>query len=123
VKCTDAVTLIKVLHAPSFFINLLSISTIIREQKCIVIFDIPKMVFQKKGAGRILRTGIWSDGLWYIHREEMDTTLETVVDRVGEGGSGMSADDELLLIHRRMRYSSFSLLERLYPLKYEKADK
>jgi hypothetical protein len=29
----------------------------------------------------------------------------------------------LFLIHRRMKHSSFNLLERLYPLKYEKADK
>jgi hypothetical protein len=30
-KCTDSVTLSKVLHAPLFFIDLLSISVIIRE--------------------------------------------------------------------------------------------
>ena len=53
----------------------------------------------------------------------MDTALASVVDRVGVGGSGMSVEDELLLIHRRMGHSSFSLLERLYPSKYEKADK
>jgi transposase InsO family protein len=52
----------------------------------------------------------------------MDTALATMVDRVGAGGSRMSAEDELLLIHRRMGHSSF-LLERLYPLKYEKTDK
>jgi hypothetical protein len=54
VKCTDSVTLTKVLHAPSFPVNLLSISAIIREQKCIATFDIPKMVFQEKGTVRIL---------------------------------------------------------------------
>jgi hypothetical protein len=49
--------------------------------------------------------------------------LMFVVDRVGSGGSKVSVDDELLLIHRQMEHSFFSLLERLYPLKYEKADK
>jgi hypothetical protein len=80
VKCS--MTLTKVLHAPSFFVNLLSISVIIHEQKYIVAFDIPKMVFQEKGTGRILGTRTWSDGLWYLDREEMDTTLATMVDRV-----------------------------------------
>jgi hypothetical protein len=123
VKCTDSVTRTKVLHAPSFFVNPLSISAIIREHKCIVTFDISKMVFQEKGTSRILWTRTCSDGLWYLDREEIDTTLATVVDRVGAGGSGVSAEDELLLIHRQMRHSSFNLLERLYPLKYEKVDK
>ena len=110
VRCTDSVTLTNVLHAPSFPVNLVSISAIIREQKCIVIFDIPRMVFQEKGTGRVLGTGTWRDGLWYMDRDGMDTALASVVDRVGVGGSGMSVEDELRLIHRRMRHSSFSLL-------------
>jgi hypothetical protein len=48
-KYIDSVTLTKVLHAHSFLVNLLSISAIIREQKYIMAFDIPKMVFQEKG--------------------------------------------------------------------------
>jgi hypothetical protein len=48
VNCTDLVTLTKALHASSFPVNLLFISAIISEQKCIVAFDSPKMVFQDK---------------------------------------------------------------------------
>jgi hypothetical protein len=110
VKCTDSLTLTKVLHAPSFPVNLLSISAIIREHNCIATFDIPKMVFQEKGTGRILETGTWNDGLWYLDREEMDTTLTSMIDRVGARGSRVSVDDELLLIHQRMGHSSFNLL-------------
>jgi hypothetical protein len=40
-----------------------------------------------------------------------------------KAGSGVSVEDELLLIHQWMGHSSFNLLERLYPSKYEKADK
>jgi hypothetical protein len=53
----------------------------------------------------------------------MDITLAIVVDRVRAKGFGVSVEDELLLIHRRMWHYSFSLLKRLYPLKYEKIDK
>jgi hypothetical protein len=35
----------------------------------------------------------------------------------------VSIEDGLFLIHRQTRHSSFNLLERLYPLKYDKADK
>jgi hypothetical protein len=57
VKCTYSVTLTKVLHAPSFFLNLLSINAIICEHNCIMTFDIPKMVYQEKRTCQILRTG------------------------------------------------------------------
>jgi hypothetical protein len=111
VKCIDSVTLTKVLHAPSFLLNLLYISVIIREKKWIVTFDILRIIFQEKGIGWILGTGTWNDGLWYLNREKMDTALATTVDRVGAGGSGVSIEDELFLIHRQTRHSSFNLLE------------
>jgi hypothetical protein len=38
-------TLSNVLHAPSFPVNLLSISAIISQLKCVVLFDIPKVIF------------------------------------------------------------------------------
>jgi hypothetical protein len=46
VQCTDTLTLSNVLHAPSFSVNLLSISAIISQLKCVVLFDIPKVIFQ-----------------------------------------------------------------------------
>jgi hypothetical protein len=46
--------------------------------------------------------------------------LATMVDKVVAGESEVSVDDELFLIHRRMGHYSFSILEHLYPLKYEK---
>jgi hypothetical protein len=39
------VTLSNVLHAPSFPVNLLSISVIILQLKCVVTFDIPRVIF------------------------------------------------------------------------------
>jgi hypothetical protein len=49
VKCTDLVILSNVLQAPSFSVNLLSISTIILQLNYIVSFDIPKVTFQENG--------------------------------------------------------------------------
>ena len=45
VRCTNSLTLSNVLHAPSFPVNLLSISAIILQLKCVVSFDIPKVIF------------------------------------------------------------------------------
>jgi hypothetical protein len=57
VQCTNTLTLSNVLHAPSFPVNLLSISVIISQLKCVILFDIPKAIFQEKETGRRLGTG------------------------------------------------------------------
>jgi Retrotransposon gag protein len=58
VQCTNNLTLFNVLHAPSFPVNLLSISVIISQLKCVVLFDISKVIFQEKETGRRLGTDI-----------------------------------------------------------------
>jgi hypothetical protein len=57
VKCTNTLTLSKVLHALSFPVNLLSINVIILQLNCVVLFDIPKMIFREKRTGKIIGTG------------------------------------------------------------------
>jgi transposase InsO family protein len=102
-------------------VNLLSISVIILQLKCVVSFDIPNVIFQEKGTDRRLGTGTWHSGLWYLDREGMDSTLSSMVER--SGGVGSSVEDSLLLHHKRMGHHSFSLLSRLYPSLFEKANK
>jgi hypothetical protein len=51
VKCT------KVLHAPFFPVNLLSINAIVLQLNCVFLFDIPKLIFRDKKTSRVLGTG------------------------------------------------------------------
>jgi GAG-pre-integrase domain len=120
VRCTNSQTLSNVLHA-LFSVNLLSISVIILQLECVVSFDIPKVIFQEKGTGRRLGTSTWHSGLWYLDKEGMDSALSSMVER--SGGVGSSVEDLLLLHHRRMGHPYFSLLSRLYPSLFEKANK
>ena len=71
VDCTNFVTLPNVFHAP-LPINLLSISATILQLKCVVSFDIPKLIFHEKETGRRLGTGTWHSGLWYLDHEGLD---------------------------------------------------
>jgi hypothetical protein len=57
VNYTDTLTLSKVLHAPSFLINLLSVNAIILQLNCIVLFDIPNVIFREKRTDMILGAG------------------------------------------------------------------
>nr|AAP21414.1 putative polyprotein [Oryza sativa Japonica Group]ABF99446.1 retrotransposon protein, putative, unclassified [Oryza sativa Japonica Group] len=52
-------------------VNLLSISSAIDQLKCIVVFDENSCLFQEKGTGRRIGTGVRRDGLWYINHEEL----------------------------------------------------
>jgi GAG-pre-integrase domain len=121
VQCTDTLTLSNVLHAPSFPVNLLSISVIISQLKCVILFDIPNVIFQEKETGRRLGTGTWHSDLWYLDRESVDSALSSFLE--SSGVVGRSVEDLLLLHHRRLGHPSFSALSRLYPPLFEKANK
>ncbi|XP_020240779.1 uncharacterized protein LOC109819453 [Asparagus officinalis] len=66
----------------------------------------------EKGTGRRLGTGTWSNGLWYLDREGLDSALVSMVEKAGVG-SEMSAESELMLHHQRLGHSSFGTLSRL----------
>jgi GAG-pre-integrase domain len=51
----------------------------------------------------------------------MDSSLSSMVER--SGGVRSSVEDSLLFHHRHMCHPSFSLLSRLYPSLFEKANK
>jgi hypothetical protein len=77
------------------------------------------VIFQDKRIGRRLGTNTWRNGLWYLDRERLDSTLTSMVEKTCVGGSGMSEEDELLY-HRRMGYFSFGVVSFVYPSLYEK---
>jgi hypothetical protein len=109
VQCTDTLTLSNVLHSPSFPVNLLSISVIISQLKCVVLFDIPKVIFQEKETGRRLGTGTWHSGLWYLDRKSVDSALSSFLE--SSGVVGRSVEDLLLLHHRRLGHPYFFCIE------------
>jgi hypothetical protein len=120
VKCTNTLILSKVLHALSFSINLSSINAIVLQLNCVVLFDIPKVIFREKKTGRILGIGTWREDLWYMDRKGMDSALSSIVEI--SRGHKSSVEDLLLLHHKRLGHPSFSLLSRLYLRLFEKAN-
>jgi GAG-pre-integrase domain len=102
-------------------VNLLSISAIISQLKCVVLFDIPKVIFQEKETDRRLGTDTCHSDLWYLDRESVDSALSSFLE--SSEVVGRSVEDLLLLHHRRLGYPSFSALSRLYPPLFEKTNK
>jgi hypothetical protein len=113
-------TLSNVLHAP-FSVNLLSKNVIVSQLKCVVLFNIAKVIFQEKRTDRLLGTDTWHNGLWYMDREGMDSALSSIVGRIG--GTKRSVEDLLLLHHRHLGHPLFLVLSRLYSSLFEKANK
>jgi hypothetical protein len=112
VECTPSLSLSSVLHVPYFPVNLLSVSSIIDQFKCIVIFDENSCVFQEKSTGRKIGAGIRRNGLWFMSHEE--SALKATVEGDGK---------EILLHHCRLGHISFENLSRLYPMMFKGVDK
>lgn len=103
-----------VLHVPSFPVNLLSVSSIIDQLNCIVIFDRNECLFQEKETGRTLGTGIRrDDGLWYL-----DKAAVMLAAAVSEG-----PEAEVMLHHCRLGHMSFDSLTRMEPELMSKVDR
>ena len=111
-ECTSSLALTSVLHVPSFPVNLLSVSSAIKQFKCIVTFDEDACFFQEKRTGKRIGTGISRNGLWYI--SQGDTALVVAVGGV---------EAEILLHHYRLGHPSFQSLSLLYPELFKKANR
>ena len=105
IECTPSLNLSSVLHVPSFPVNLISISSIIDQFKCTLTFDENSYIFQERGTGKLIGTGVRHDGLWFINHEEsaLTTTVEGDVK-------------EIMLLHHRLGHVPFESLSRLHPM-------
>src|SRR3954467_4520401 len=112
VPCTLTLTLSSVLHVPSFHVNLMSVSCIIDQLHCLVIFDGDMVVFQEKGTRRILGTGQRHNGLWYLDR--MIASLSAAV--------GRRPEEDILLQHRRLGHAQFDNLKKVEPSLFNNVD-
>jgi hypothetical protein len=100
------------LHVSSFSVNLLFVSSIIDQFKCIVIFDEHFNIFQEKTTERIIETEVRRNGLWYINHK--DTTLTVAIEGV---------EKKIMLLHYRLGHVSFESLTKLYLDVFKKVDK
>jgi hypothetical protein len=74
---TPSLHLLHVLHASSFPVNLISVSSIVDQFKCTVTFDENSCIFHEKSSGRVIVTGIRSIGLWFVNHEELALTTSS----------------------------------------------
>jgi hypothetical protein len=112
IECTPSINLSSVLHVPSFPVNLLSVSSIIDQFKCLAIFDEQSCVFQEKRTGKRIGTGVRRNGLWFISQEEQALSATT------EGNKR-----EIMLLHRRLGHVPFESLSKLYPESFKGMEK
>jgi hypothetical protein len=112
VECTPSLYLSSVLHVPSFPVNLLSVSSLVDQFKCIVTFDENLCIFQEKRTGRVIGTGIRHNGLWVINQEE--SALAAVVG---------AQEKEIYLLHYRLGHVPFESLNKFYPAMFKGVDR
>jgi hypothetical protein len=111
-ECTPSINLSSVLHVPSFLVNLLSVSSIIDQFKCLAIFDEQSCIFQEKRTGKRIGTGVRRNGLWFISQEEQ--ALSATIERDKR---------EIMLLYRRLGHVPFENLSKLYPESFKGMEK
>jgi hypothetical protein len=62
VRCSPSITLSSVLHVPSFSVNLFSVSSLVDQLNCTILFDKNVCIFQERETGRKIGTGVRRDG-------------------------------------------------------------
>jgi hypothetical protein len=96
IECTPSLCLSSILHVPSFPVNLLSISSLVDQFKCIVTFDKNFCTFQEKRIRRVIGTGVRRNGLWCINQVE-----SALASTVG------AQEREIYLLHCRLGHVPF----------------
>ena len=112
VECTPSLHLSSVLHVFSFPVNLLSVSSLVDQFKCIVTFDENLCILQEKRTGRVIGTGTRHNGLWVINQKE--SALAAVVE---------AQEREIYLLHYRLGHVPFENLNKFYPAMFKGVDK
>jgi hypothetical protein len=112
IECTPSLCLSSVLHVPSFPVNLLSVSSLVDQFKCIVTFDENLCTFQEKRTGRVIGTGVRCNGLWWINQAE-----SALAAAVG------AQEREIYLLHCRLGHVPFESLNKLYPDAFKNVDR
>ena len=112
VECTPSLCISSVLHVPSFPVNLLSVSSLVDQFKCIVIFDENLCIFQEKRTGRVIGTGVRRNGLWFINQAESALAA-----------AGGEQEKEIFLLHYRLGHVPFESLNKLHPDVFKDVDR
>ena len=112
VECTPSLCISSVLHVPSFPVNLLSVSSLVDQFKCTVIFDENLCIFQEKRTGRVIGTGVRRNGLWFINQGESALAA-----------AGGEQEKEIFLLHYRLGHVPFESLNKLHPDVFKDVDR
>jgi GAG-pre-integrase domain len=102
VRCSPSITLSSVLYVSLFLVNLFSVSSLVDQLNCIILFNKNMCVFQEKETERKIGTEVKHDCLWYMNREAI--MLVATMNR---------GQKEVILQHHRLRHLSFDSLSKL----------
>ena len=118
VQCTPSITLSSVLYAPSFPVNLVSISSLVDHMGCRVTLDRENCLIEERRTGRKLGIGIRQNGLWYLDRSG---TNKALCSALAVGTSEEEA--RLILQHCRLGHMCFETMRKIYPDEMSKVDR
>jgi transposase InsO family protein len=118
VKCTPSITLSSILYAPSFPVNLVSVSSLVDHMDCRITIDRENCLIEERRTGRKLGTGVRHNGLWYLDRRGTDKALCSALL-----ASTSEEEAKLILKHCQLGHMSFDTMSKVFPDEMSKVDK
>ena len=118
VRLSPDLTLSSVLYVPDFAYNLLSISRIVRDYACDVIFSTSGCLLQDQHSKKIFGKGYERDGLYYFGDPPgaRTSSLSLQASVMPNLESSSFSLESLNLWHARLGHASFKYLCQLFPL-------
>jgi hypothetical protein len=118
VQCTPSIKLPSVLYAPSFPVNLISISALTDYMDCRVSLDHENCLIQDRRTWKKLGIGVRCDGMWYLDRSGTSEDVYFALTAIAN-----EEEAKAILLHCRLGHPSFELMSKSFPGEFSKVDK
>lgn len=115
---SPSLTLLNVLHVPKISCNLISVSRIIHDCKCIATITFAGFEFQDPCSGKMIGNAKEVDGLYHLVSE--NPSDEQV--QKPRCFTTLSCENEIMLWHYRLGHPSFNYLKYLFPNLFKNKD-
>lgn len=98
-----------IVHVPKLTCNLMSITKLIKDLDCPLIFFSFRCVIQER-MGKMIRQAMENGGLYYLETKNGDDNSANMVC------SSALKEMDILLWHNRLGHPSFPIMQKIFPL-------
>lgn len=112
IRLSPFLTLFAAFYVPALKCNLISVTKLTRDSKCVAKFMPSSCQFQDLLSGKTIGNAKVHDGLYYFKADPGESGLQSMSSNVS---LSVSSGQDVMLWHRRLGHPSFTYLKKLFP--------